>query len=149
MKMNRALSLVWNWRLWQENLGEKDLSDEINEDDHLEVEVGDRKRPRQEEQNKKRRYDVVADGAENQNAENQSAEKDKRMEEDEVRSASSDTMKVGVKEKAIIKKKKEKKAMKEAPPACEYERIRAKNIEERKEFFRKLNLDGDIDAVKI
>jgi len=70
------------------------------------------------------------------------------MEEGEVRSASSDTMKVGVKEKAIIKKK-EKKAMKEAPPACEYERIRAKNIEERKEFFRKLNLERDIDAVKI
>ena len=105
--------------------------------------MGDRKRTRQEEQNKKRRYDVVADGAENQ-----SAVKEKKMEEGEVRSASSDTMKVGVKEKAIIKKK-EKKAMKEAPPACEYERIRAKNIEERKEFFRKLNLDGDIEAVKI
>ena len=105
--------------------------------------MGDRKRTRQEEQNKKRRYDVVADGAENQ-----SAVKEKKMEEGEVRSASSDTMKVGVKEKAIIKKK-EKKAMKEAPPACEYERIRAKNIEERKEFFRKLNLERDIDAVKI
>ena len=37
--------------------------------------MGDRKRTRQEEQNKKRRYDVVADGA----------EKDKRMEEDEAR----------------------------------------------------------------
>ena len=115
--------------------------------------MGDRKRPRQEEQNKKRRYDVVADGAENHSAENQSAgnhsaEKDKKREEGEVRSASSDTMKVGVKEKAIMKKK-EKKAMKEAPPACEYERIRAKNIEERKEFFRKLNLERDIDAVKI
>ena len=97
-----------------------------------------------EEQNKKKRHDIVADGAENQNA-----EKEKGIEEDEVRSASSDTMRMEVKEKAIIKKKKEKKAMKEAPPACEYERIRAKNIEERKEFFRKLNLDGDIDAVKI
>ena len=103
----------------------------------------DRKRTRQEEQNKKRRYDVVADGAENQ-----SAVKEKKMEEGEVRSASSDTMKVGVKEKAIIKKR-EKKAMKEPPPACEYVRIRAKNIEERKEFFRKLNLERDIDAVKI
>ena len=131
----------------------------MNEEDELEVEAGDRKRPRLEEQNKKKRHDIVADGsenhstenqsAENQSAENQSAEKDKRIKEDEVRSASFDTMREEVKEKAIIKKKKEKKAMKEAPPACEYERIRAKNIEERKEFFRKLNLDGDIDAVKI
>ena len=126
----------------------------MNEDDQLEVVVGDRKRPRLEEQNKKKRYDVVADGAENHSAENQSAEnhsieKDKRREEGEVRSASSDTMRMEVKERAIIKKKKEKKAMKEAPPACEYERIRAKNIEERKEFFRKLNLEGDIDAVKM
>jgi len=71
------------------------------------------------------------------------------MEEDEVRSACSDTMRMEVKEKVIIKKKKEKKALKEAPPVCEYERIRAKNIEERKEFFRKLNLERDIDAVKI
>merc|ERR1712013_23648 len=133
----------------KENLGDKDLSDEINEDDELEVEAGDRTRPSQEEQNKKRRYDAVADGAENHSAENPSAEKDKRREEGEVRSASSDSIKVDVKEKAIIKKKKEKKAMKEAPPACEYERIRAKNIEERKEFFRKLNLEGDIDAVKV
>ena len=142
--MNRALNLVWNCRLCQENLGDKDLSDEINEDDELEVEAGARKRTRQEEQNKKRRYDVVADGAENQ-----SAVKEKKMEEDEVRSASSDTMRMEVKEKAIMKNKKEKKAMKEPPPACEYERIRAKNIEERKEFFRKLNLERDIDAVKI
>ena len=111
--------------------------------------MGDRKRTRQEEQNKKRRYDVVADGAENHSAENQSAVKEKKMEEDEVRSACSDTMRMEVKEKAIIKKKKEKKALKEAPPVCEYERIRAKNIEERKEFFRKLNLERDIDAVKI
>ena len=110
--------------------------------------MGDRKRPRQEEQNRKRRYDVVANGAEILSAEKENTE-DKRIEEDGVRSASSDTMRMEVKEKAIIKKKKEKKAMKEAPPACEYERIRAKNIEERKEFFRKLNLDGDIDAVKI
>ena len=126
----------------------------MKEEDELEVEAGDRKRLRQEEQNKKRRYDVVADGAENLSAEkdiaeNHSAEKDKRREEEEVRSASSDTMRMEVKEKAIIKKKKEKKAMKEAPPTCEYERIRAKNIEERKEFFRKLNLERDIDAVKI
>ena len=106
--------------------------------------MGDRKKTRQEEQNKKRRYDAVADGAENQ-----SAVKEKKMEEDEVRSACSDTMRMEVKEKVIIKKKKEKKALKEAPPVCEYERIRAKNIEERKEFFRKLNLERDIDAVKI
>ena len=106
--------------------------------------MGDRKRTRQEEQNKKRRYDVVADGADNQ-----SAVKEMKMEEDEVRSACSDTMRMEVKEKVIIKKKKEKKALKEAPPVCEYERIRAKNIEERKEFFRKLNLERDIDAVKI
>merc|ERR1719317_1025 len=70
----------------QEKLDEKDLSDEMNEEDELEVEAGYMQRTRQEEeQNKKRRYDVVADGAENLSAEkdiaeNHSAEKDKRIE---------------------------------------------------------------------
>ena len=41
-------------------------------------------------------------------------------------------------------RKREKKAMREVSPVCEYERIRATNIAERMEFFRTLDIDGAV-----
>ena len=46
------------------------------------------------------------------------------------------------------KRKRERKALREASPACDYERIRAANIAERMELLRTLDIEGAVASVK-
>ena len=46
------------------------------------------------------------------------------------------------------KRKRERKALREASPACDYERIRAANIAERRELLRTLDIEGAVASVK-
>ena len=41
-----------------------------------------------------------------------------------------------------------KKVLREASPACDYERIRAANIAERRELLRTLDIEGAVASVK-
>ena len=50
--------------------------------------------------------------------------------------------------KRSSKRKKEKKALREASPACDYERIRAANIAERMELLRTLDIEGAVAGAK-
>ena len=45
-------------------------------------------------------------------------------------------------------KRREKKALREAPPACDYERIRAANIAERMELLRRIDVEGAVAGAK-
>ena len=47
------------------------------------------------------------------------------------------------------KRKRERRALREASPVCEYERIRAANIAERMELLRKLDIEGAVASVKM
>lgn len=51
-------------------------------------------------------------------------------------------------EKRNTKKKREKKALRQASPACDYERIRAANIAERMELLRTLDIEGSLAKAK-
>ena len=51
-------------------------------------------------------------------------------------------------EKRSSKRKGERKALREASPACEYERIRAANIAERMELLRALDIEGAVAGAK-
>ena len=51
-------------------------------------------------------------------------------------------------ERRSSKRKREKKALREASPACDYERIRAANIAERMELLRSLDIEGTVAGVK-
>ena len=46
------------------------------------------------------------------------------------------------------KRKRERKALREASPACDYERIRAANIAERMELLRTLDIEGALAGAK-
>ena len=45
-------------------------------------------------------------------------------------------------------RRRERKALREASPACDYERIRAANIAERMELLRTLDIEGAVAGVK-
>ena len=51
-------------------------------------------------------------------------------------------------ERRSSKRKRERKALREASPACDYERIRAANIAERMELLRTLDIEGAVASVK-
>lgn len=47
-----------------------------------------------------------------------------------------------------FKRKRERKALREVSPSCDYERIRAANIAERMELLRTLDIEGAVASVK-
>ena len=51
-------------------------------------------------------------------------------------------------EERAHKRKRERKALREASPACDYERIRAANIAERMDLLRNLDIEGAVAGVK-
>jgi len=51
-------------------------------------------------------------------------------------------------EKRARKRKKERKALREVSPACDYERIRAANIAERMELLRRIDMEGAVAGAK-
>ena len=53
-----------------------------------------------------------------------------------------------VQEKRTCKRKRERKALREASPACDYERIRAANIAERMELLRTLDMERAVAGAK-
>ena len=51
-------------------------------------------------------------------------------------------------EKMTNKRKRDRKALREASPACDYERIRAANIAERMELLRTLDIEGALAGLQ-
>ena len=47
------------------------------------------------------------------------------------------------------KRKRERRALREASPVCDYERIRAANIAERMKLFRTLDIEGAVASAKM
>ena len=46
-------------------------------------------------------------------------------------------------------KRKKRRALREASPVCDYERIRAANIAERMKLFRTLDIEGAVASAKM
>ena len=81
----------------------------------------------------------------------QGEEKEERHEGEGLKSAVEDKEEASIErdgEERAHKRKRERKALREASPACDYERIRAANIAERIELLKTLDIEGAVAGAK-